>query len=178
LDQKYKYYKGDILNYDKFTKEIKNLNYLKIDFIYFFENRFIEISIIYQFDIIDFDKDNPKDIKKQIKLFQDDIKELKEDKKYFKILKRYFSINRLLKNNKKLLELNKILNSSSGALYQKKSNLEALKTVSENYKDELTQRKILVNLKELKIPANIKLIEKYIDDLQNTINKEVKKYIE
>jgi hypothetical protein len=56
--------------------------------------------------------------------------------------------------------------------------LEALKTVSENYKDELTQRKILVNLKELKIPANIKLIEKYIDDLQNTINKEVKKYIE
>jgi hypothetical protein len=178
LDQKYKYYKGDILNYDKFTKEIKNLNYLKIDLIYFFENRFIEISIIYQFDIIDFDEDNPKDIKKQIKLFQDDIKELKEDKKYFKILKRYFSINRLLKNNKKLLELNKILNSSSGALYQKKSNLEALKTVSENYKDELTQRKILVNLKELKIPANIKLIEKYIDDLQNTINKEVKKYIE
>ena len=98
-------------------------------------------------------------------MLNDDIKELNKDKQYYKILKRKFNIYKANKDYPKLLELTEYFNSDIGKKYQTKSNLEAIKKIQEIYKDTLTNRKIEINLKDIKEDINI-----------NDINNEITKY--
>ena len=51
----------------------------------------------------------------------------------------------------KLIDLTSIFNSPLGMAYQTIANLDAIKEVQTHYNDKDTQRKIEMNLKELKI---------------------------
>lgn len=168
---KFRYYPGDKFEYDKFETQIKNIDFLKIDLVLYYENRFIELSIIYYFN------NKEEDENEFIRTMYENIKELKQDKNYFKVLKKYFLIAKTKKDHNKLLQLVGIFNGHIGKLYQDKSNLEALELVNKYYKDDLTEKRILNNLRNLGLKANIQEIESKINDLSNIINDKVKNFI-
>ena len=172
LGDKFKYFPNDDLSFKKFNEQFKNNKFIKVDFILYNKNRFIEISIIYLFDS---DNYTTEDF---IKDMERDIKEYYDEGNYFKVLKRQFKIEQAKNNREKAVKLTKILNSELGRLYQHKSNLEAILRVLESYpNDDFIKKKSLVNLQELKIEPNLNLVKKLITELNTKINNEVKKKI-
>jgi len=156
----------------QFVKSIKDLDYIKIDLIARFGNIFIEVSIIYSF--------NKEEANSQeyINSLKDDIKELMKEGNYYKVLKRYFALYKTMGDSKKLLELTKYFNSDKGALYQKTSNLKALKLLLENYDDDNTIKKIIINLKDIKEEPDYKIINKNIKKYEKIYNSDAKNIIQ
>lgn len=122
--------------------KMKNIDFVKLDMIARIEHRFVEVSCIYQFSNFPTTEEYKKNIEK-------DIAELKSEGNYYKVLKREFSIYKAEKNKKKLLELTKIFNGEMGKEYQIISNLEAIQKLQTYYKDKNTNKKVLLNLKDL-----------------------------
>jgi hypothetical protein len=131
-----------------FCEYFKNVDFIKLDFVIRLENRFIELSIIYSFGKQDKIEDYKSSLNK-------DIRELMKEGKYYKVLKRIFSMRAKEPKNpdrdRRLIQLTRFFNSEYGKMYQDVSNLRAIETLSKQYKDELTKRKIEQNLKDLKL---------------------------
>jgi hypothetical protein len=169
-DDKIRWYPDDIFDEKEFKKNYKNMKFLKIDFIVLIDYKFYEISIIYSSEKLFASKES------FIKSLQKNIIEYEKEEKYFKVLKRLFRLFIIEHKLTKAKILNEMLNSKYGEIYQKISNLEALKKIDELYKDDQTQKKINIVLKHMKIKKND--IDKYIDTNYKLINKEAKKFIE
>ena len=154
--------------------KLKNLDFIKIDFVTRELNSFIEVSCIYKF----FYGKNASSNKEFLSSIHNDMEEYIKDKNYFKALKREYSANNLNNTNtERNEELLKLFNGESGKKYKILNNLKALKLLKENnYNDELTKQKIKLNLKELKLPQNTydKLNDK-IKSIEKDINNEAKK---
>jgi hypothetical protein len=63
-------------------------------------------------------------------------------------------------------------------MYQTASNLKAIKLLLENYDDEETIRRALVNLKDIKVEPNLKKIDSKISNLMKKVNQAGKKVLE
>ena len=150
---------------------MKNPDFIKIDLVCWFENRFIEASCIYQV------KQEKQTTEEYISDINKDIEELQKEGKYYKVLKRLFSIYRAKNDKKKQLQLTKIFNSEVGEKYQIVSNVEALVLVLQYYKDDLTKKRVALNIKELGdienpykfIKSEFKLINNISKDFLNNI---------
>ena len=92
----------DILKLNK--SMLKNINYVKIDYVLWFDYHFKELSIIYIFNQTNF---SVEDIKQ-------DYEEFVKDGNYFKALKRLFSIYKIEKNKIEAVKLTKFFNSKYG----------------------------------------------------------------
>ena len=156
---------------DKFKKDFNNIDFIKLDIIPFINNTFIEVSIIYKFSKDKLTTSN------YITMLNDDIKELNKDKQYYKILKRKFNIYKANKDYPKLLFLTEYFNGDNGKIYQKKSNLEAIKKIHEIYKDTLTNRKIEINLKDIKEDININNVNSKINEYAKEVNSNAKIFL-
>lgn len=176
---KKKFFNIEDINENDFIKSIKNLDFIKLDYIIRLNNKFIELSIIYSFkEIKEIDENNDNNEKELLKNLNDDVKELQKEGNYFKSVKRIFSIYNSLNITKKLwdkskmLKISDFLNSDIGALYAKNSNLKAIKLLLENYDDNETKRRALLNLKDLGIEPNLNKIDEMIKKNDTAINKE------
>lgn len=165
---KYKWFPFENFNGADFAKEWDSVDFVKLDCILRSNNRFIEVSIIYKFSV---DKLTKTDYVKEL---EDDIEGLKKENKYYKILKRLFSIAKLNKNKELLLKLNSVFNSNLGALYQKISNLEAIKLLLTYYKDDITKKKAEINLKDIKEDSDLSQLNKNISKNSKILNKSAK----
>jgi hypothetical protein len=160
------------INYDDFIKYMKGLELIKLDYVIYMDYKFTELSIIYSFQSVKNDN--------YFKDLEDDIKELISEHNYYKALKRLFSmfkskyINGDSSLGEKLVRLTKFFNSEVGKLYQDNSNLKAMKLLLEHYDDETTIKKVLINLKDLKLPADINKINSLIRKHDKEINSKAK----
>lgn len=147
------------------------LDIVKVDLIARMDNRFTEVSVIYSFTT------EPPTKEEYIKSLNDDIRELRKEGKYYKILKRQFNIHKANGDKKQLLRLSKIFNGELGKEYQLVSNLEALQKVLEFHQEPTLFQKIMVNLKDLHLPADIKSIDTFLKDRSTQLNKSAKKLL-
>ena len=74
--------------------------------------------------------------------------------------------------------MSKFFNSEWGKLYAETANLKAIKLLLENYDDEETIKRALLNLKDLKIEPNLNKIDSIIKSYEDKYNKEAKKVLE
>ena len=118
---------------------------IKFDVVDRISGIFTSVSCIYSFT------KEPMTNADYIKSLHDDIKELKKERMWFKVLKRQFAIYKIEGDKQKLIDLTSIFNSPLGMAYQTIANLDAIKEVQTHYNDKDTQRKIEMNLKELRI---------------------------
>ena len=139
---------------------LKNINYVKIDYVLWFDYHFKELSIIYIFNQTNF---SIEDIKQ-------DYEEFVKDGNYFKALKRLFSIYKIKKNKIEAVKLTKFFNSKYGKLYELNSKLKTLLLIP----DDDVRKKI--NLKFLKLNPDID-IKKEISKNDLILNNEGKKYL-
>lgn len=148
-----------------------NIDFIKVDYIINIDNIFYELSIIYKF-VIDFDNN------KLIESTTDDMNQLLEEGNYYKALKRLFNIIKLSSEDEyipELVPLSKFFNSDIGALYKLNSNLKTIKLLLENYNDDMTMKRININIKDiykqmpkkLRSLKNIDEIIKYNDKIIN-----------
>ena len=156
------------INDFKIDTKIKEINFIKLDYIIYVDNIFNELSIIYKFNKTVMNKDV------LVKQLQEELNELIKDKNYFKAIKRIFSIIRIEDepNKTELVNLTKFLNSDIGYLYKQNANLKAIKLLLENYNDNYTINKVINNLKDIKLQPNIKNIDKIIKNNDKIINAE------
>lgn len=112
------------VNCDDFEEQIKDLDYLKIDYI-IYTNRLIELSIIYAFKPVPPDEDLMETLDKDFKYY-------KEEGNLFKAYKRLFAYARLKKQYAKMKVLTELFNSETGKLYSINSNLKAIKMALDN----------------------------------------------
>jgi len=168
--KKTKFYNSDI-DEKKFIKKLEPLDFLKIDLIARIDNRFIEISIIYNFTT------SANDEPSFISSIKEDITTLTKEGKFYKVLKRYFSLYQRNKDKSILLKLSKFFNSEFGALYQHSSNLKAIRLLLENYDDDITKRKVIINLKDINEVPDIQIIDKRVKDIDKIINEVAKKTV-
>jgi hypothetical protein len=155
---------------NKFKKDYDNIDFIKLDIIPFINNTFIEVSIIYKFSKDKLTTSN------YIEMLNDDIKELNKSKEYYKVLKRQFNIYKANKDYPKLLLLTDYFNSDVGKQYQIKSNLEAIKKIHSIYKDTMTNRKIEINLKDIKDDVNVNNINSKLKEYSKEINNNAKSF--
>ena len=163
---KKKWFPKEEIDKTDFIEAIDQLDFIKIDFITYIDYKFMELSILYKFSDT---KMTPAEYMKSIK---GDIKELKGERRFYKVLKRYFNIFKIKGDTEKLLYLNEIFNSDLGMLYQKISNLEAILKLLEFYKDDLTKKKVRLNLKGMREPAEIKSIKKQLALYSTALNRQ------
>lgn len=179
---KFRYNFNDDFNLDKFSNQMKNLNFFKIDVVIWVNNVFIDTSCLYQLsDTLNKISEDPDTTEKKIiDEVKNEIIELKKEKSYFKILKRYyfiFSFHPKTYNNQ-MIELLKYFNSDIGKLYQEKSELDATKRVLIHYDDTLTKQRAESFLKSLNIePIHINNLDPIIQKYNNIINNESKNII-
>lgn len=106
----------------------KEIDYIKLDFIIWFNDRFIELSIIYSFS----GKNDKKDLQEMLNIISNEINEKLKKKDYFKSLKRIFNniqLRHILGKKyykKKLSALTALFNSEFGLMYQNTENLKAI----------------------------------------------------
>ena len=141
----------------------EDLDFIKLDLIARIDSIFTEISVIYGINI--------PDAKNYRKSIEDDIIDLKKEGKYYKILKRKFNLAKLDNNREELLRLSGIFNGNLGKMYQIISNIEAIKTVEKYYNDPDTEKKIKVNLKDIKVDNPYQ----FLSTETKKINNEAKK---
>lgn len=121
--EKKKWHTLDV-NCDDFEEQIKDLDYLKIDYI-IYTDRLIELSIIYAFKPVPPDED-------LLSMLDKDFKHYKDEGNLFKAYKRLFAYARLKKQYAKMKVLTELFNSETGKLYSINSNLKAIKMVLDN----------------------------------------------
>jgi len=147
----------------------KQIEYIKLDFIIFLNNRFIELSIIYSF--VSKKNQEPKNM---LKIISDEINEKLKEKDYFKSLKRIFSIigirDALGKKyyKEKLKALTSLFNSEFGLMYQNTENLKAIQKMKK-FKNDKVKEMINNNLNFIGYePDNI---NKQIEANEKILNK-------
>lgn len=172
---KLKYNKLNEFSEKEFIKYFKDVDFIKLDFVIRIGNKFIELSIIYSFNKSKLTDDD------FIQSVSEDVDEQRKEGNIFKALKRVFAIynNKRVKdkleNTKKYIFLSKFFNSDYGKLYAETANLKAIKLLLEQYDDEETIKRALLNLKELKVEPNLDIIDKLIKDNENKYNKQAEK---
>lgn len=174
---KEKFYHPDI-DCGKFVKAVKDLDYLKFDFVVFIRDTqtLTELSVIYSFS------DMPP-IEDLIKAIKTDYDYYKGEGNIYKALKRAFSIYRLQGNKEKMVEISDLFNSKTGLSYTISSNLKAIKLVLEGgLTGDDIGKKVAVNLKEISkdidYPLNSeKDIDKAIKDIDSLITKQTKEWL-
>ena len=153
--------KQKIFDLSKLKKNMfKNINFVKIDYVLWFDYHFKELSIVYIFNGSKYGID---EVKK-------DYEELIQEGNNYKALKRLFGLYKITNNKKEAVKLTKFFNSSFGKLYEVNSNLKTLLMMP----NEDTRKEI--NLKFLKLSLDINL-EKEIEKNDITLNNEAKKYL-
>lgn len=171
---KEKFYHPDI-DCDKFIKSVKELDYLKFDFVVYIveTQKLTELSMIYSFS----NMPPLEDLKKAIKA---DYDFYKGEGNIYKALKRAFSIYRLEGKKEKMVEISDLFNSNTGFLYTVSSNLKAIKLILEGgLSGDNIQNKVKVNLIDVEKSINMPLttekeIDKAIKKLDNDISKQTK----
>jgi hypothetical protein len=166
---KEKFYHPDI-DCEKFVKSVKELDYLKFDFVVFISEtqKLTELSIIYSFS----DMPPKEDLIKTIKA---DYDFYKGEGNIYKALKRAFSIYRLEGRKDKMVEISDLFNSNTGFLYTVSSNLKAIKLVLEGglTGDDIAN-KVKVNLNDIEKSINMPLTtEKEIDKAIEKLDKDI-----
>lgn len=166
---KIKYFIDDEFNFDDLKKFYKDLDFIKIDLVVFYENRFIEVSINYSFN-------NTISEKTLVEGLKSSIEEEAKDKNYLKAIKRYLSY--LITENKeanydKIEKIITFLNSDVGQKYKILSNLKAIELLKENYDDTLTMGKAKINLDDIR-----RITKDSPKKLENDIKNEAKKFFE
>ena len=141
---KERFYKEPISK-EIFDRMYPDLELIKFDLVDRISGIFTSVSCIYSFT------KEPMTKADYIKSLEDEIAELKREGMWFKVLKRQFGIYRIEGNKQKLVSLSAVFNSPLGMAYQTIANIDAIKEVKHLYKDKETQKKIKLNLKELKI---------------------------
>ena len=140
-----------------------NINYIKIDYVLWFDYHFKELSIIYIF----------KNTKYGVDDIKQDYEELIKDGNNYKALKRLFSIYKITKNRIEAVKLTKFFNSKYGKLYELNSNLKTILLIKDIKE---FKQKIDINLKSLKLKPDID-IQKEILKNDLILNNEGKKYL-
>ena len=153
--------KQKIFDLSKLKKNMfKNINFVKIDYVLWFDYHFKELSIVYIFHGSKYGID---EVKK-------DYEELIQEGNNYKALKRLFGLYKITNNKKEAVKLTKFFNSSFGKLYEVNSNLKTLLMMpNEDMRKE-------INLKFSKLSPDINL-EKEIEKNDITLNNEAKKYL-
>jgi hypothetical protein len=132
----------------------------KLDIIAYIDNKFIEVSIIY--NIIYKNKEISTAITKIFNSFYQSTELSYLDEKFFKVIKRLFSIARLHKDNNMLSKLNEILNSDLGRIYSVISDTDTIIFILENMKS-IPHKRIEVEIQQFrKRLANIYTLDKWI----------------
>jgi hypothetical protein len=148
----------------------KNIKFIKIDYIVFFDYVFKDISIIYNFNNI------KEDTPTKIERLKADYNELVKEGDIYKSLKRLFSIYKIKKEYPKLKQLTQLFNSNIGKLYETNSNLKTIQLLKTMYNDIQTKKRIDINLKFLKIDPKENL-EQLIKENDIYLNENAKKYM-
>jgi hypothetical protein len=175
---KTKFFKQNDITLNKFKKAFGDIDFLKLDYIINIDNTFTEVSINYQF----IDESNIVPALTIASEINKSRLELIKDGDFYKSLKRVLSIllildeQRKLKDKSLLVEIARFLNNT-GKLYQTNSNLKAIKLLLENYDDEETIKRVLLNLKDIKQEPNIDIINKNIKSNALIYNKEAEQFI-
>jgi hypothetical protein len=183
IEMKIQYLNGDkkkFFNINEVNEKdfiYSKIEFIKLDYVLNYNNIFTELSLIYSLNS-KFDED------KYIESITNDMDELYKEGNYYKVLKRLFAILNFkqakgkLKNKDLLIILSSFFNSDIGKMYQTASNLKAIKLLLENYDDEETIRRALVNLKDIKVEPNLKKIDSKISNLMKKVNQAGKKVLE
>lgn len=174
---KEKFYEPDI-DCSKFVKAVKDLDYLKIDFVVYIveTQKLTELSIIYSFS----DMPPMEDLVKTIKA---DYDYYKGEGNIYKALKRAFSIYRLRGDKEKMVEISDLFNSKTGLSYTISSNLKAIKLILDGgVKGDNISNKVRVNLQDISNDIDMPLTtEKQIDsaikELDKLITQQTKEWL-
>jgi len=174
---KAKFYEPDV-DCERFNKEVKDVDYLKMDFVIFIREtqKLTELSIVYSFS----DMPPKEDLIKAIKA---DYDYYKGSGNIYKALKRAFSVYRLQGNKEKMVEISSIFNSRTGLLYTISSNLKAIKLILDgNVSGDDIGKKAAVNLKDISNDLAIPLktekdIDTAIKDIDTLITKQTKEWL-
>ena len=164
---KFKWFPNDKFDKKTFVKYFSDVDFIKLDIIIYYEYRFTELSINYQFN------ETLKGEEDYVASLEKNIKELKKDDLYYKILKRLFGIYKAQNKKEQIIILTKFFNSDYGNMYQVSSNLDAINKILKEYDDKPTHDKININLKYIKHP-NITNFEEAVSKNMNIINKKAK----
>ena len=143
----------------------KSLDYVKIDFVLYLANTFTELSVIYNFT-------EPSSVENPLKALEDEVTEYTRDGNLFKAKKRLFSIYNLQGKSEEMVRLTWLFNSPIGALYQKNSQLKAIKLLLEHHNDEMTRKRAEFVLKELGISGDLSGIDGIIKSNDDKIQQE------
>ena len=169
--EKLKYYKPQVLEMNKrqFIRFLTRgkLGFIKLDFVVRENYIFKELSIIYNFDNRD---------EEHLKNLLEDKEQFIKEGQYYKALKRHFSIAKLKGDKKTLLRLTRYFNSEIGKQYKTLSNLKAIKLLREKYKDPNTLELIKIALKDLGFDPEIKMLDTYIQQTDNIVNTDAKRF--
>lgn len=166
--EKEKFYK---INDYKLSRPIPELDYIKLDFVIFYDYNFMELSIIYSFNLVN-------DMVYFIEELKADKKELYDNGMYYKALKRLFALYKLKNTNIEILvDLTKFFNSDIGLLYQQNSRLKAIKLMLEHYKDNFeVMKKVKISLRDMKLKDDVN-IDDVIKENDKIINEVAQQYI-
>lgn len=168
IEFKIEYIDGSKLKIHDTTKlrsaTFKNIYYVKIDYVVWNDYHFKEVSIMYIFRKTKYSVDD----------INADYDQLVKDGDYYKALKRLFSIHRITKNKKEGVKLTRFFNSSK--LYEVNSNLKAIKLMKQTYDTKDVQKKIVINLKYLKIDPKTNIDDMIISN-DKILNDSAKKYL-
>jgi hypothetical protein len=158
---KIRFYPDDTFSFDKF-KDLKDIDFIKIDLVGFINNEFIEISSIYLFNL------EFTNIKTKLK---NDIKKYSDENNYYKVIKRTLSLAKINKDEKMINDILLFLNNLDESHILR--NLETIKLMEKYYsKDKNIMKKIDLNLNEKNI--NKKDINNLINKYSTLINKKSK----
>jgi hypothetical protein len=115
-------------------KNFNQIEFLKIDIVFFSKEEFTEASCIY---IIKTSEDEMENSQQILNDLISDVNELKKEKQYFKMLKRFYTIftNIPKMPSQYIYELINLLNSEYGLMYQQKSRIDAFLLFDKYYKD-------------------------------------------
>lgn len=171
-DKKIRFYPNDDLTLEDFKKIEDSLRLIKIDFIIWDGKKFIIADIAYTFDTPD-----NKDSKNNKNKLKKELKNRLNKGEYYKALRRLASYDAIINNTEQYNKIHDFLNQPIGKLYVKKSNLEAIKNVKENYDTGFTHKRIVKNLSDLGYKSDIDL-NKEIEQLNKELNSKAKEFLD
>ena len=156
--------------------KMKDIDFIKIDFVTREVHQFIDISCIYKFIEPDTIEDEADDL--DIEPLKEDMDKYLKEGDIYKALKREYSINNITGNTERNNELLKLFNSKYGKMYKMRNTLGAiLHVLQAGYNDKGTINKIEHNLTEDNIKTPLNKIKSYIKKLEGITNNEAKKYM-
>lgn len=171
---KHKFFKIDEFKKDIFNKFFNDtLELIKIDCIIMLNGIFKELSVIYFFN------PKPLDLKEYVKVLLKDQENYIEEKKYYKSLKRLMLASKYeeVPDNNLIIAITKLFNSSVGALYQLKNEIDACVIFMDKYNDNLSNKKVNLFIKNIGFEnLNKNQLEELSKEYGNLIDREALKF--